>query len=32
MLGESEVMAFVPSTDPERAKSFYRGVLGLELL
>ena len=29
MLGE--IIAFVPTTDPERAREFYAGTLGLEL-
>jgi catechol 2,3-dioxygenase-like lactoylglutathione lyase family enzyme len=32
MLGDCEVMAFVPTAQPDRAKSFYRDTLGLELL
>ena len=32
MLGDYEVMAFVGTTDPERAKAFYGGVLGLKLV
>lgn len=32
MLGECDVMAFLPTAHPDRAKSFYRDVLGLELL
>jgi catechol 2,3-dioxygenase-like lactoylglutathione lyase family enzyme len=31
MLGDCEVMAFVPTAHPDRAKSFYRDTLGLEL-
>ena len=31
MLGAAKVMAFVATTDPERAKLFYRDVLGLRL-
>ncbi len=32
MLGNCEVMAFVGTTQPERAKAFYGGVLGLKLV
>jgi catechol 2,3-dioxygenase-like lactoylglutathione lyase family enzyme len=32
MLGDCEVMAFVPTAHPDRAKTFYRDTLGLELL
>ncbi len=32
MLGQSEVMAFVATVQPERAKAFYRDVLGLKLV
>ena len=32
MLGAAQVMAFVATTDPERAKAFYRDVLGLRLV
>jgi hypothetical protein len=31
VLGEAKVMAFVATADPERAKTFYRDVLGLRL-
>jgi len=31
MLGASDVIAFVATTDAGRAKAFYRDVLGLEL-
>jgi catechol 2,3-dioxygenase-like lactoylglutathione lyase family enzyme len=31
-LGESKLIAFVPTTDYARARSFYEGVLGLRLL
>lgn len=31
MLGDYEVMAFVATTQPERAKAFYGEVLGLKL-
>jgi catechol 2,3-dioxygenase-like lactoylglutathione lyase family enzyme len=31
VLGEAKVMAFVATADPERAKIFYRDVLGLRL-
>jgi catechol 2,3-dioxygenase-like lactoylglutathione lyase family enzyme len=32
ILGASKVMAFVPVTDPARARAFYEGVLGLRLV
>jgi catechol 2,3-dioxygenase-like lactoylglutathione lyase family enzyme len=32
MLGEYELVAFVPTTDLERARAFYEGVLGLPLV
>ncbi|MGO9604251.1 MAG: VOC family protein [Candidatus Binataceae bacterium] len=32
MIGNSEVMAFVGTTQPERAKAFYGDTLGLTLL
>ncbi|MGH7864591.1 MAG: VOC family protein [Candidatus Binataceae bacterium] len=32
MLGDFEVMAFVATTQPERAKTFFADVLGLQLL
>jgi catechol 2,3-dioxygenase-like lactoylglutathione lyase family enzyme len=32
MLGDCEVMAFVPTAHPDHAKIFYRDTLGLELL
>ena len=32
MLGNCEVMAFVGTTQPERAKAFYGEVLGLKLV
>lgn len=32
ILGGSEVIAFAPTTDPERARAFYEGVLGLRLV
>jgi catechol 2,3-dioxygenase-like lactoylglutathione lyase family enzyme len=32
MLGDYEVMSFVGTTDPESAKAFYGGVLGLKLV
>ena len=28
MLGTTDIVAFVPITDSERARSFYEGVLG----
>ncbi len=32
MLGDDEVVAFVATTQPERAKAFYSEVLGLKLV
>jgi catechol 2,3-dioxygenase-like lactoylglutathione lyase family enzyme len=32
MLSDSRIVAFVASSDPERARAFYEGVLGLKLL
>ncbi|HEX6060846.1 MAG TPA: VOC family protein [Candidatus Limnocylindria bacterium] len=32
MLRDAKVMAFVATADPERAKAFYRDVLGLRLV
>jgi hypothetical protein len=32
MLGDKMLKAFVPTTMPERAKFFYRDILGLKLL
>jgi catechol 2,3-dioxygenase-like lactoylglutathione lyase family enzyme len=32
MLGDYDVMAFTQTTQPDRAKAFYEGVLGLEFL
>jgi len=32
MLGEANLKAFVPTTKPKKAKSFYRDTLGLKLL
>lgn len=32
ILGGSEVIAFAPTTDPAKARSFYEGVLGLRLV
>ncbi len=31
ILAHSKLVAFVPTTDPERAQAFYEGVLGLPL-
>jgi predicted enzyme related to lactoylglutathione lyase len=31
-LGVSDLIAFAPTTDPEKARAFYEGVLGLRLL
>ena len=32
ILGRSDVIAFAPTTDPEKARAFYEGVLGLRLV
>jgi catechol 2,3-dioxygenase-like lactoylglutathione lyase family enzyme len=32
MLGDKKLKAFIPTRDTERAKKFYRDVLGLKLL
>lgn len=32
MLKESKITAFVPTTQPEKAKQFYQEILGLELV
>ena len=32
MLADKKLKAFVPTTKPDKAKSFYRDILGLELL
>lgn len=32
MLNDSDVIAFVPTRDPEKARAFYEGVLGLEFV
>ena len=32
ILGGSELVAFVPTTDPARAQAFYEGVLGLRMV
>ena len=32
MLGDNEVMAFVATTQPEKAKAFYAEILGLRLV
>jgi catechol 2,3-dioxygenase-like lactoylglutathione lyase family enzyme len=32
ILGGSKLVAFVPTTDPVKARSFYEGVLGLRLV
>jgi catechol 2,3-dioxygenase-like lactoylglutathione lyase family enzyme len=32
ILGRSELVAFVPTTDPAKARAFYEGVLGLRLV
>jgi catechol 2,3-dioxygenase-like lactoylglutathione lyase family enzyme len=32
MLGSIDIVAFVPTRDPEKAKAFYEGVLGLRFV
>lgn len=32
MLGDAELIAFVPTCDPARARAFYEGVLGLRFV
>jgi hypothetical protein len=32
MLADKELKAFVPTTKPNKAKSFYKNILGLKLL
>lgn len=32
MLGTSDILAFVPTKDPEKARAFYEGVLGLRFI
>lgn len=32
ILGGSKLVAFAPTTDPEKARAFYEGVLGLRLV
>ena len=32
MLNNSDVVAFVPTRDPEKARAFYEGVLGLRFI
>jgi len=32
MLGSIDIVAFVPTTDAERARKFYEGVLGLRFI
>ncbi len=32
ILGASKLVAFAPVTDPDRARAFYEGVLGLRLV
>lgn len=32
MLKNADITAFVPTRDPERARAFYEGVLGLEFV
>jgi catechol 2,3-dioxygenase-like lactoylglutathione lyase family enzyme len=32
MLGSRKIVAFVPTTDSQKARAFYEGVLGLKFL
>ncbi|MGA7220610.1 MAG: VOC family protein [Candidatus Sulfotelmatobacter sp.] len=32
MLGSIDIVAFIPTTDPEKARAFYEGVLGLRFV
>ncbi|PWU03538.1 MAG: glyoxalase [Bacteroidetes bacterium] len=32
MLGDKELKAFVPTTNPKKAKKFYKDILGLEFM
>lgn len=32
MLGEKQLVGFIPSKDPKKARSFYEGVLGLRFV
>ena len=32
MLGTTNIIAFVPTRDPEKARAFYEGVLGLRFI
>jgi catechol 2,3-dioxygenase-like lactoylglutathione lyase family enzyme len=32
MLGSTDIVAFVPTRDPEKARAFYEGVLGLRFI
>jgi catechol 2,3-dioxygenase-like lactoylglutathione lyase family enzyme len=32
MLGSANIVAFVPTRDPEKARAFYEGVLGLRFV
>ena len=32
MLGSTDIVAFVSITDPDRARAFYEGVLGLRFV
>ncbi len=32
MLGSTDIIAFVPTTDPNRARAFYEGILGLRFV
>lgn len=32
MLSKEKIVAFIPTSDPAKARSFYQGVLGLRLL
>jgi catechol 2,3-dioxygenase-like lactoylglutathione lyase family enzyme len=32
MLGSTDIVAFVPTKDPEKARAFYEGLLGLRFM
>src|SRR5437763_9945724 len=32
MLGKNDIIAFVPTNDPAKARAFYEGVLGLKFV
>ncbi len=32
MLGEMDIVAFVPSKNPRKARAFYEGILGLKFV